>query len=200
MKDINELAKAFVAFQADLQPVTKSATNPFFKSSYAPLNEVMESIQPLLAKHKLAISQFITNLNGESALQTVLIHESGQSLEYPPQPLLLVKNDPQSQGSATTYARRYGIMAVLGAVADDDDDGNKASKREVLKPLPKKVDSTQRDIDEYKIKIGKILNVRGTETQYIPDYIKKEYGIDVHVGLTLDQAKVILTDLESQPF
>lgn len=125
--ELDKLAPALVALQADLTPVAKSASNPFFKSSYAPLPEVMEAVQPLLAKHKLAVSQFLTNLEGQSALRTILIHESGQYIEDV-QPLLLVKNDPQSQGSATTYARRYGVMAVLGVVADEDDDGNLAAK------------------------------------------------------------------------
>lgn len=127
MKELDKLAPALVALQADLVPVTKSASNPFFKSKYAPLNEVMANVQPLLAKHKLAISQFLTNLNGESAMRTILLHDSGQYIEDV-QPLLLVKQDPQSQGSATTYARRYGVMSVLGVVADEDDDGNKATQ------------------------------------------------------------------------
>jgi hypothetical protein len=127
MNNLDKLAPALVALQADLTPVAKSATNPFFKSSYAPLPEVMEAVQPLLAKHKLAISQFLSNIEGQSAMRTILLHESGQYIEDI-QPLLLVKQDPQSQGSATTYARRYGVMSVLGVVADEDDDGNRASK------------------------------------------------------------------------
>lgn len=125
--ELDKLAPALVALQADLTPVAKSAVNPFFKSKYAPLNEVMANVQPLLAKHKLAITQFLTNLNGDSAMRTILLHESGQYIEDI-QPLLLVKQDPQSQGSATTYARRYGVMSVLGVVADEDDDGNKATQ------------------------------------------------------------------------
>ena len=135
MMELDKLAPAFVALQADLVPVSKSATNPFFKSNYAPLNEVMETVQPILAKHKLAIAQFPTNLDGVSALQTVLIHESGQTLQFPPTPLLLSKQDAQGQGSAMTYARRYGVMAVLGLVADEDDDGNKAKDKPTESPV-----------------------------------------------------------------
>lgn len=127
MNELDKLAPALVALQADLTPVAKSASNPFFKSSYAPLPEVMEAVQPLLAKHKLAVTQFLSNIDGISAMRTILLHESGQYIEDV-QPLLLVKNDPQSQGSATTYARRYGLMSVLGVVADEDDDGNLAAR------------------------------------------------------------------------
>ena len=123
---LDKLATALVGLQADLKPVEKSAANPFFKSKYAPLPAVMEAVQPLLAKHKLAVSQFVTHLDGQSALRTILLHESGQLIEDV-QPLLLAKQDPQGQGSAITYARRYGVMAVLGLVADEDDDGNAAS-------------------------------------------------------------------------
>lgn len=125
---LDNLAPALVALQADLKPVEKSANNPFFKSKYAPLPAVMEAVQPLLAKHKLAISQFVTHLDAQSALRTILIHESGQTLQDV-QPLLITKPDPQAQGSAITYARRYGVMSVLGLVADEDDDGNAGSGR-----------------------------------------------------------------------
>lgn len=138
--ELDEIAPALVAFQADLTPVSKSATNPFFKNKYAPLPEVMEAIQPLLAKHGLAIIQLVTNIDGVSALNTVVLHESGQKLEAI-QPLLLTKQDPQAQGSAITYARRYGVMSALGIVADEDDDGNKAvqATKQPPKTAPKPV-------------------------------------------------------------
>lgn len=128
MEALNKIAPALVALQADLTPVSKTAKNPFFKSNYAPLSEVMSTVQPLLAKNKLAVSQFMTHIDGESALRTILIHESGQVIEDIT-PLILTKKDSQAQGSAVTYARRYGVMAVLGLVADEDDDGNKAGDR-----------------------------------------------------------------------
>jgi hypothetical protein len=49
--------------------------------------------------------------------------------------LYLVKDDPQGQGSAVTYARRYSYMSVLGLVADVDDDGNAASREQVQKSI-----------------------------------------------------------------
>jgi hypothetical protein len=38
-----------------------------------------------------------------------------------------VKADPQGEGSALTYARRYALMAIAG-IAPEDDDGNAAAK------------------------------------------------------------------------
>jgi hypothetical protein len=189
--DLTKLAPALVALQADLKPVAKTATNPFFKSKYAPLTEVMESIQPLLAKHKLAVSQFVTHLNGASALRTILIHESGQLLQDI-QPLLLVKQDPQGQGSAITYARRYGVMAVLGLVADEDDDGNAAST-----PAPKNDEPIQDVLNRAKGKINDAL-----EAHSLTAPVQKKAFITRVLGHStvdnLDEAGLVMDALESE--
>lgn len=126
MQDIKELATALNAFQAEVVTVGKAAANPFFKSKYAPLDEIMKAALPVLTKHGLAVTQLVDNLNGESALTTTLLHTSGQHISST-MPLLLTKNDPQGQGSAITYARRYSYAAMLGIVIDEDDDGHSAT-------------------------------------------------------------------------
>ena len=124
---MENIAKALVQFQSELKPVDKNSSNPFFKSKYADLPEVMQTIQPLLAKIKLAVVLMMSELNGEPALTTIVLHESGEKIEAT-SPLFLAKNDPQSHGSSVTYARRYGVMSALGIVADEDDDANKATQ------------------------------------------------------------------------
>lgn len=128
-ESLNELVPALVKAQAEFTAIPKDSTNPFFKSNYAGLPVVVEKASPILAKHGLAISQHIGNDDGVDTLTTYLLHTSGQFLAHSMR-LHLVKDDPQGQGSAVTYARRYSYMAVLGLVADDDDDGNAASKRQ----------------------------------------------------------------------
>jgi hypothetical protein len=107
-----------------------------------------------LAKHGLAVTQGISFQQGFSdaaavlhdTLTTSLIHKSGQWIESE-MPLHLPKQDPQGQGSAVTYARRYAYMAILGLVADDDDDGNAASRPKVQpKPEPKPHAQPARDL------------------------------------------------------
>lgn len=124
-EQINELAAALVAAQAEFSAVPKESANPFFKSSYAALPDVVKHATPVLARHGLAVSQFISEAD---TLTTYLLHKSGQFLSHT-MTLHLVKDDPQAQGSAVTYARRYSYMACLGLVADNDDDGNAASQR-----------------------------------------------------------------------
>lgn len=126
-ESIQELAKALLAAQAEFSAVPKGSDNPFFKSKYAALPDVVKHTTPVLAKHGLGVSQFVDNVNGEDALTTYLIHSSGEFISHS-MILHLVKDDPQAQGSAITYARRYSYMACLGLVADEDDDGNAASK------------------------------------------------------------------------
>lgn len=190
---LDKLAPALVGLQADLKPVEKSAANPFFKSKYAPLPAVMEAVQPLLAKHKLAVSQFVTHLDGQSALRTLLIHESGQLLEDV-QPLLLAKQDPQGQGSAITYARRYGVMAVLGLVADEDDDGNAASQQTApykasdddMKP---RASATRQASEKQKSMIAAIAHKVGKDNEWIDNIMNR--------SLTSADASAVIEKLQA---
>ena len=127
---MSELAKALLAFQADAPTIQKDAINPHFRSKFVSLHALMEVVLPALNKHGVILMQLPTVVNGYGpALRTVLTHaETGESVEDV-MPLQAAKNDPQGQGSALTYARRYALMAALGLVADEDDDGNAAQNR-----------------------------------------------------------------------
>jgi len=126
--ELDQLASALVAAQAEFGAVPKGSVNPFFKSKYAALPDVVAHATPILSKHGLAVSQFIdAEYTGGDALVTYLLHKSGQFICHVMK-LHLVKDDPQAQGSAVTYARRYAYMSALGLVADEDDDGNKATQ------------------------------------------------------------------------
>lgn len=125
--ELDQLAAALCAAQAEFTAIPKDSTNPFFKSAYAGLPKVVEVASPILTKHGLAVTQFIGADEQGDTLTTWLLHKSGQYI-CEAMRLHLAKQDPQGQGSATTYARRYSYMAVLGLVADEDDDANKASQ------------------------------------------------------------------------
>lgn len=127
MTELDKLAPAVVKLQSLLTPVGKSADNPFFKSKYAPLPEVRAALQPLLASCDLALLTMPSIIDGQNGLHFYLFHSSGQYLEG--QWLLTpAQRTPQGEGADTTFKLRYGIMAITGLVADEDDDGNQASK------------------------------------------------------------------------
>ena len=122
-----DLYKALIAAQGEFEAVAKDSDNPFFNSHYASLFAVVKAATPILQKHGLAVTQLISwDTIDQDLLITRLVHESGQSIETTSR-LHLTKQDPQGHGSAVTYMRRYAYMAILGLVADEDDDGNAAS-------------------------------------------------------------------------
>lgn len=124
------LLGAILAVQGEAPTLAKNATNPHFKSKYTPLDTIVETIGPILYRHKLVWMTLPgRDDRGEPALTYRLAHApTGEVLEGS-MPLLLSKNDAQGMGSAITYARRYALCAVLNLVADDDDDGARATKQ-----------------------------------------------------------------------
>ena len=129
---IDQIAAALSALQSRMATVGKAAANPFFKSRYTPLDDIVDSFRPHLAALGLAFTQGAVWLDGRQVLATRILHASGQWIEswFPLEPLP-DKNGvitPQAWGSASTYARRYGLQAALGVTTGDvDDDGNAAS-------------------------------------------------------------------------
>lgn len=126
---VNELAAALCKAQAEMKPATKNAKNPFYKSNYATLDAVWESVRKPLSDNGLCVSQIPT---GEG-LVTVLLHTSGQwisgCLPYNAKDLT-----PQGIGSAITYCRRYALGAITGQATEEDDDGEGAMSREKKAP------------------------------------------------------------------
>lgn len=125
--NIKELATAFSKAQAAVEGATKDSNNPHFKTKYADLGAVWAACRDALTSNGLSVVQFPGELiENRMTMTTMLMHSSGQwmreTLSIP-----LSKVDAQGYGSATTYARRYALAAVVG-VCPEDDDGNAASE------------------------------------------------------------------------
>lgn len=118
----------FKALQKQLPKLQKTGINPHFNNKYIPLEELVSAILPLLHEYNFVLTQQPT-LEG---LYTALWHESGDKIEFTMALGLGDAYNPQQQGSAITYARRYSLMAVLGLVADTDDDGNTAKDAQTV--------------------------------------------------------------------
>lgn len=129
-ESINDLAAALAKASGELKNPNFDTQNPFFKSKYASLATVRDTVTPTLAKHGLSVVQLLGKAEGGVSCETVLLHSSGQWLSetlYMPSQ----KPDAQGYGSAATYARRYALMALCGVVGDEDDDGNAAVKAKI---------------------------------------------------------------------
>ena len=123
-EDKKDLFTALAKAQAEFKVAGTNAENPYFKSKYADLREIVMASRPALAKYGLSIIQQIKYTDeGQMIMHTMLCHSSGQWIEskirvIPP------KNDMQTLGSTLSYLRRYSLAALLGIVTgDEDDDG-----------------------------------------------------------------------------
>ena len=153
-ESIKEIAAALCNFQKSVGKIKKSETNPFFKSKYADLSSILDTIQEPLFENGLSFVQFPT---GKNELSTMLMHVSGEWIKSTSE-MLLTKQDSQGLGSAITYHRRYSLASILGLNIDVDDDGNAASKQPVktiasanITEKPKATESNIKAIQE-KIK------------------------------------------------
>lgn len=129
MKSITttKISGALLRAQSKMSNAVKDSSNPFFKSKYADLNAVREACQTLLNAEGVLISQPVIQKDGKNYLRTELTHaESGEFVASDVEIVCAKQNDPQALGSAITYARRYGLQALVGLGAEDDD-GNAGS-------------------------------------------------------------------------
>jgi len=115
-----EIALALAKVQGAIVPPKKDTDNPFFKSRYADLAGVWESVRGLLAANDLAFVQLPTTEGPKVSVTGLLLHKSGESIEST---ITGAAKDamPQSIGSCITYLRRYQMSAMLGIAAEDDD-------------------------------------------------------------------------------
>lgn len=127
-----ELFTAYALAQGEVENASKSSNNPHFKSKYADLAEVLNTVRPVFAKHGLSIMQS-TGFDGSLVSVTTLIGHKSGGVVYSTASCVPGKTDAQGIGSATTYLRRYSLAAMSG-VAQEDDDGNAAAHNG--KPTP----------------------------------------------------------------
>jgi len=130
---MKNISAAFVKAKRAFGPALKCKTNPAFKSKYADLAACLEAVDEALLDNGIALIQETFEDATGITVETVFMHESGETLRCGKLHVPSSKQDPQGYGSALSYARRYSLMASCG-IAAEDDDGNAASK----KPEPKK--------------------------------------------------------------
>jgi len=137
---MKNIASALVRAQRGFAPALKTSTNPHFRSKYVDLAGCIEAVVDALNAAGIALVQRTSEDSTGVTVETVFVHESGETLECGKLHVPAAKQDPQGYGSALTYARRYSLMAACG-IAPEDDDGNAASKT----PAPK-VSATKTDL------------------------------------------------------
>jgi hypothetical protein len=119
------LASAMASAFRDFEAASKDANNPHFKSKYATLSAVIDAVKPALTANRLFFTQASHDSDHGVCVETIIHHESGDSLSCGKLFVPASKQDAQGFGSALTYARRYSLMTAFGIPAEDDD-GNAA--------------------------------------------------------------------------
>ena len=118
------LAKA----QAEVENATKGSVNPHFKSRYADLAEVLNTVRPVFSHYGLSILQS-TSFDGTLVHVTTTVAHAEGGWASSCASCSPARIDAQGIGAATTYLRRYSLAAMCG-VAQEDDDGNAASHQQ----------------------------------------------------------------------
>lgn len=170
------LASALVAAQGEMPAVTPDSTNPHFGSKFVSLGKLLASVRPVLNKHGIAVLQMpAKDDDGSPVLVTRLLHTSGEATEST-MALILTKNDPQGQGSALTYAKRYALAAVLAIADQEDDDGNQGSAP------PAESGPTEKQKDFLDKLLGK--SYADTDASLIRGYVSTLGGAAVSKAIT----------------
>lgn len=123
------IAPALVNAQAKIKNSLQTADNPFYKSTYATLDVVLDDVRPVLNRHGIAVMQDVTSSGDDVIISTMLLHVSGEWIQQDGMRLPMEKITPQGAGSAVTYGRRYTLPMMTGTATEKDDDGNAAEKK-----------------------------------------------------------------------
>lgn len=148
---IDKIAPALLKAQTQIGAASKETKNPFFGSKFASLGAVMEACKEALNEQLICVLQPVGHDEHGQYVETILIHASGQfisdRMRIEPIKKMVLPNpkkeevfepflapDPQSQGSAITYARRYALQSMLFIPAEDDDGEGAMGRNQSSRP------------------------------------------------------------------
>lgn len=153
METKKTIFQKLLEFQAQMPEIKKTSTAKFptknggeVKFSYADLSEIMQKSIPILNKIGLGIYQSFH----ATALKTIVFDAEGNNIDSTI--ILPIDNvTAQQAGSIITYFKRYSICAILGIVADDDNE----EILEAVKPVqkqPQQQQAAQKWINEKELR------------------------------------------------
>ena len=185
-ESIANIAAALVGFQSEVANPEKKGINPHFKSKYAELDDIINTIRPTLEKHGLAFIQNPVQADGQVGVYTVLIHKSGEYIQFDPVMIPLQKATPHQVGAALTYAKRYSLGAALGLATEEDTDGNEINNQSSKNKQVKQETPGERKAKGIKAMYDEAKRKNLTEAEY-KAILKAETGKTDAKGLDLEQ-------------
>jgi len=171
MTPLNELFAALAKAQGEMGFARKTSYNPFFKSYFADIGELVKASRPALTKYGLSVTQCVKLDEEGSYLETILGHSSGQYLSSNVR-ISPAKTDIQALGSYLSYLKRYTYGAIVGVfIEGEDDDGEEVMtevRRQPLAALPAPVPVqyiTDDQIDQLNEELKDHLDIKDTMFQ-----------------------------------
>lgn len=146
--------------QQEIESVDKDGKNPYFNSNYATLGATIEACKKILNSHNFIVLQPLQSDSDGVYVCTTLIHTTGGKIESKMRINQKEQNNPQAQGSAITYARRYSLQSILCMNAEDDD-ANSATGKSKTPCQHLKTTDKQATGGEYKGKWFKVCDICG---------------------------------------
>ena len=101
-ESIKNLAIAMCKAQSEMGGAHKGANNPFFKSKYADLGEVVKAVKEPFSNNGLSYIQFPINDGDRIGIETILMHDSGEWLS---EKFTVKATKQDAQGAKTTMER-----------------------------------------------------------------------------------------------
>ena len=120
------IATALLEFHKTNPSAFEDKRNPHFKNQYASLESVINTVRTA-RQFGLTFTQEMDFEGDITFVRTVMMHSSGDTRVSRTKIVSKDPNDPQKQGSAISYAKRYGLQSIFG-LPSDDDDGEIANK------------------------------------------------------------------------
>lgn len=151
----DNLINALIKAQQEIGQIVNDATNPFFKSNYATLKNVIDTVKPVLNENGIYFQQKATMQDGLIGVETVFIGHGGQLSSgfvfVPP-----AKATPQDLGSALSYAKRYSLSLACGVASTDEDDDAETIQEKYREPKskPKPKADVQKPTEESNVERG----------------------------------------------
>lgn len=172
-KTNTKIYAAFIKAQKAFAPAIKTETNSHLKTKYADLNSCVKAVIDGLNNNNILLTQKHHNEATTIGIETILIHESGETLSSGILYVPTDKQTPQGYGAAITYARRYSLMTLCG-ISPEDDDGEAAEKDAIEK---NKIANNDKNLKENKeIKTEFVQNkTNNALSSKINDAIIKDY-------------------------
>jgi hypothetical protein len=206
----NEIATALSKAQGEFPRININQENPYFKSGFADLNNIIRSIRPALSKNGLCVTQQTKILpDGATVLVTRARHSSGQWIESRVR-IIPPKNDMQSYASTLSYMKRHAVMALLNVTidadfADDDAEIAMVTQRETFAKgtaINRKYDPreqsadviTKEQLDELEYELAEYSDITemvldGLKIQALADMPKSKYMVSIERIRTIKNAR-----------